>query len=50
MTAPTACAAARNEARARLRQLADVGFDDAVLVVDDMSEANLEAVRALWPG
>lgn len=39
-----------DEARARLRQLADFGFDDAVLVVNDMSEANLEAVRALWPG
>lgn len=38
-----------DEARARLQRLADFGFDDAVLVVEDMSEANLEAVRALWP-
>jgi len=39
-----------DEARARLRQLADFGFDDAVLVVEDMSEDNLKAVRALWRG
>jgi alkanesulfonate monooxygenase SsuD/methylene tetrahydromethanopterin reductase-like flavin-dependent oxidoreductase (luciferase family) len=39
-----------DEARARLQRLAEFGFDDAVLVVEDMSEANLEAVRALWPG
>ncbi len=38
-----------DEARARLQRLAEFGFDDAVLVVEDMSEANLEAVRALWP-
>ena len=39
-----------DEARARLQQLADFGFDDAVLVVEDMSEENVRAVRALWPG
>jgi len=38
-----------DEARARLQQLADFGFDDAVLVVEDMSEENVRAVRALWP-
>lgn len=38
-----------DEARARLQQLTDFGFDDAVLVVEDMSEENLKAVRALWP-
>lgn len=39
-----------DEARARLGRLAEFGFDDAVLVVEDGSEANLRAVRALWPG
>jgi alkanesulfonate monooxygenase SsuD/methylene tetrahydromethanopterin reductase-like flavin-dependent oxidoreductase (luciferase family) len=38
-----------DEARARLQQLADFGFDDAVLVVEDMSEENVRSVRALWP-
>ena len=37
------------EARARLARLAEMGFDDAVLVVEDGSEENLRAVRALWP-
>ena len=36
------------EAKARLRLLADCGFDDAILVVQDHSEANLAAVRALF--
>jgi alkanesulfonate monooxygenase SsuD/methylene tetrahydromethanopterin reductase-like flavin-dependent oxidoreductase (luciferase family) len=40
---------APDEARARLQRLAEFGFDDAVLVVHDLSEKNLEAVRALWP-
>lgn len=39
-----------DEASARLQQLADFGFDDAVLVVADTSEENLKAVRALWQG
>lgn len=39
-----------DEARARLARLADMGFDDAVVVVEDTSEENLRAVRALWPG
>jgi alkanesulfonate monooxygenase SsuD/methylene tetrahydromethanopterin reductase-like flavin-dependent oxidoreductase (luciferase family) len=38
-----------DEARARLQCLADFGFDDAVLVIEDASEENLTAVRALWP-
>ncbi len=38
-----------DEARARLARLAEFGFDDAVLVVEDVSEENLKAVRALWP-
>jgi len=38
-----------DEARARLQRLADFGFDDAVLVVEDSSEEGLRAVRALWP-
>ena len=37
------------EARARLARLAEFGFDDAVVVVEDSSEENLQAVRALWP-
>ena len=37
------------EARARLEHLAELGFDDAVLVVEDASDENLQAVRALWP-
>lgn len=36
-----------DEASKRLRLLADAGFDDVVLVVQDHSEANLKAVRAL---
>jgi len=39
-----------DEARVRLQRLAEMGFDDAVLVVEDMSEENVQAVRALWPG
>lgn len=39
---------ATDEARARLQRLADFGFDEAVVVVYDLSEKNLEAVRALW--
>jgi len=38
-----------DEARTRLRRLADFGFDDAVVVVEDGSDENLQAVRALWP-
>ena len=38
------------DARARLERLAEFGFDDAVLVIEDASEENLRAVRALWPG
>lgn len=39
-----------DEARARLERLADMGFDDAVLVVEGDSEENLRKVRELWPG
>ena len=39
-----------DEAAARLARLAEFGFDDAVLVVEDHSEENLRAVRALWRG
>lgn len=35
------------EAAARLRRLADLGFDDAILVVGDHSKSNLAAIRAL---
>ena len=38
------------DAKDRLARLADMGFDDAVVVVTDPSEANLQAVRDLWPG
>jgi hypothetical protein len=38
------------EARARLERLAEFGFDDAVLVIEDFSEENVRAVRALWRG
>ena len=37
------------EAATRLKLLADSGFDDAILVVQDHSEANLAALRALLP-
>jgi len=36
------------EATTRLRLLADSGFDDAILVVQDHGEANLAALRALY--
>jgi alkanesulfonate monooxygenase SsuD/methylene tetrahydromethanopterin reductase-like flavin-dependent oxidoreductase (luciferase family) len=38
-----------DEARVRLERLAEMGFDDAVLVIEEGSEENLRAVRALWP-
>lgn len=38
------------DAKDRLARLADMGFDDAVVVVTDPSEENLQAVRDLWPG
>lgn len=40
---------APEEARARLTRLAEMGFDDVILVVADHSRANLEAIRALYP-
>jgi alkanesulfonate monooxygenase SsuD/methylene tetrahydromethanopterin reductase-like flavin-dependent oxidoreductase (luciferase family) len=39
-----------DEASSRLARLAEFGFDDAVLVVEDHSEENIRAVRALWRG
>ena len=33
----------------RLRMLADLGFDDAVLVTRRYGDADLAALRALWP-
>jgi alkanesulfonate monooxygenase SsuD/methylene tetrahydromethanopterin reductase-like flavin-dependent oxidoreductase (luciferase family) len=36
------------EAAARLRRLADIGFDDAILVVNKPDEASLSAIRALY--
>ena len=38
-----------DEARLRLAGLADIGFDDAIVVVGDTSESTLRAVRELWP-
>ena len=38
---------APDEAKARLAQVAEAGFDHCVLVVNDASEENLTAVRAL---
>lgn len=41
---------APDAAAERLRQLAALGFDDVVLVVEDASEASLAAIRGLWKG
>lgn len=38
---------APEDAAERLKRLADLGFDDVVLVVEDASEANLAAIRGL---
>jgi hypothetical protein len=36
------------QARSRLRMLAYIGFDDAVVTVSDFSEAHMRAVRELF--
>lgn len=47
---PYSLACSPADAKDRLARLADMGFDDAVVVVTDPSEENLQAVRDLWPG
>ncbi len=41
---------APDEAKARLQQIAELGFEQAVLVVNDTGEENLAAIRELWRG
>ena len=41
---------APQDAADRLRRIADLGFDDVVLVADNAEEATLAAIRGLWKG
>ncbi len=46
---PYSLACSPADARDRLARLADMGFDDAVVVVNNGAEETLQAIRDLWP-